>query len=413
MVKNHKPILADIKKLGDAMKLEKQIMKLIEVSLAIDTQEAERTGIHPFLSRNVFDYGIKDPGWDWKEISKQVDLLENEVGTLPAERQDYLFSVVDAYRVMARFGLGEKIPYQERVKTFLQLDSILINQSEIETTKEKLCRALAEAGYPDNVNIGLQQWKSDQAISGAEMEKYGQEILSKGRQHVVDLEIGLPSEQHTKLNFPMNYPYRGYSSYDGKYQGQIWLNGEVNWERPSLKHTILHEAYPGHQTFSAIREKLFNEENIDVEATLCFYNTGISPIHEGQCELSMEMIGMEEGINDVIQALATDYTNGIETNLAIACNEGRLSSEDVAKVLIEETCMDPKLAKVRYGFFTNPLWSTCFPHYYHGRKFIRDIYRKMKQHGFAHQYAEMVFTKPHTVKTLEKAVNEFLQKNSK
>jgi hypothetical protein len=113
---------------------------------------------------------------------------------------------------------------------------------------------------------------------------------------------------------------------------------------------------------------LFNEENIDVEATLCFYNTGISPIHEGQCELSMEMIGMEEGINDVIQALATDYTNGIETNLAIACNEGRLSSEDVAKVLIEETCMDPKLAKVRYGFFTNPLWSTCFPPLYHGRK---------------------------------------------
>ncbi len=395
------------------MELEKQIRKLIEVSLSIDDLEAERTGISPFLSRQIFDYGIEDPHWDWETISKKVDELDSEVDELEEDRRDYLHSTLNAYRMMARFGLGEKVPYAERVKTFLDLDEIVIPDEELQANKDKVCEKLAEAGYPDDYEIGIAAWKKDKQISGEELEAYGQKILAEGRARVMQLPLDIPEEQNTVLHFPHNYPYRGYSSYDGNYKGNIWLNGDTPWGRPDLKHTILHEAYPGHQIFSVVREKMFREGKIVPEATMVFYNTGISPIHEGQCELAERLIGMKDCIDDDIAELNTDYTNGLETNLAIASNEGKLDAAQVAKILTEKTCMDPVLSKVRFGFFTNKLWSTCFPHYYHGRKFIRQTYLKLEPLGLRDEYIRMVFTKPHTVKTMEKAVNELIKQNSK
>ena len=120
------------------------------------------------------------------------------------------------------------------------------------------------------------------------------------------------------------------------------------------------------------------------------------------------MIGMHDYENDLIQDLATDYINGTETNLCVAANEGRLDFEQGTKILMERACMDETLAAVRYRYFTNPLWKTCFPHYYHGRKFIREQYERMNSRGFKNEYAEMVYRHPHTMRTLEKTITEFL-----
>lgn len=394
------------------MELETPIRKFIEVSLSIDDLEKERTGINPFLSRETFDYGVEDPHWDWKVISKKLDELDNEVDTLEESRRLYLHTTLKAYRMMTRYGLGEKIPYADRVKTFLDLDEIVIPESEIEANKNAVCEKLAEAGYPDDYGRGIAEWKKATRLSAEELDPFGQSVLAEGRKRVMELGLDIPEEQHTELHFPHNYPYRGYSSYDGNYQGNIWLNGDTPWGRPELKHTILHEAYPGHQILSVVREKMFRDGTINPEATMVFYNTGISPIHEGQCELAERLIGMKTSIDDDIAELNTDYTNGMETNLAIAGNEGRLDADQVAKILREQTCMDPVLSKVRFGFFTNPLWSTCFPHYYHGRKYIRQTYLKLEKLGLRNAYIQMVFKEPHTVKTMEKAVGELIAKTA-
>ena len=390
------------------MMIEKPIHKLIELSYAIDDLETERTTLHPMLSRDVFDYGIADPHWDWSQILKEIDVFENGIHELDSSRWDYLASVAEAYRMMARLGLGEKVPYQEIVKTFLQMDSVEIPQSELDGIRDRLCEKLAQAGYPDDLEHGLTQWKKDQSLAFDELNEFGQKVMTEARKRVLDMNIGLPEEQETQLNFPHDFPFRGYSSYDGKFRGGIWLNGDTPWEKPSLKHTIIHESFPGHQTFSAVREKLFNQGKIDIETTISFYNTGISTIHEGQCDLGKTMIGMHDHENDLIQDLATDYINGNETNLAVAANEGRLDFEKGTKLLMERLYMDEKLASVRYKYFTNPLWKTCFPHYYHGRKFIRGQYERMNSRGFKMEYAEMVYRHPHTMRTLDKCITDFL-----
>ncbi len=112
--------------------------------------------------------------------------------------------------------------------------------------------------------------------------------------------------------------------------------------------------------------------------------------------------------DDLIQDLATDYINGTETNLCLMANEGHLSYEAGTKILMEHCCMDATLADVRFKYFTNPLWKTCFPHYYHGRKFIREQYNRMNSRGFKAEYMEMVFKHPHTMRTLRDAITEFL-----
>ena len=391
------------------MEIEAPIRRLIEISYALDDLEKERTGLSPMLSREVYDYGIADPHWDWKRVLKEIDAFEADIETLAPERRPYLHGVVDAYRMIARAGSGEDIPYREKLKTYLQIDEVVIPDSELNAIKDQLCEKLAEAGFPDDMEHGYAQWKASRCLKFEELDAYGHEIMAEARRRVLALNIGFPDWQNTELNFPHDFPFRGYSSYDGKFKGGIRLNGDTPWEKPSLKHTIIHESFPGHQTFSAIREDLYNQGKIDVEATITFYETGISPIHEGECDLGQTLIDMHDMADDLIQDLATDYINGTETNLCIMANEGRLPYEEGTKILMERCCMDETLADVRYKYFTNPLWKTCFPHYYHGRKFIREQYQRMFSRGFKAEYMEMVFKHPHTMRTLRDSITEFLK----
>ena len=71
------------------------------------------------------------------------------------------------------------------------------------------------------------------------------------------MDLGIPEQHKIELEFPVNYPYRGYSNYQGNYMGQVFMSADIEWQRAGIKHVVMHESIPGHQAFSAIRDKLY------------------------------------------------------------------------------------------------------------------------------------------------------------
>jgi hypothetical protein len=387
---------------------DEPIRTFLQVALALNKAVAQVKGIEPLLSTRTYDYGIETPSWDWREIGLKIEFVRSGLADIDPARVPYLTGLLDAFALMVRDGQGEKIPYARRVATYLQVPGERVAQEVIDGLKNELQQLLVEAGYPDDFGTALDQWREAQNVSGPEAERQGQQFLSRARAQTNLLVWPLPDGHKVELTFPTNYPYRGYSDYGKDYQGRVFLSGDIEWQLSSLKHVVTHEVFPGHQAQSAVLESTFCQGKMPVEGTLYFSNTPITPKIEGMCEIGQEAIGMMDDIDDQINDLYNRYTSAVSTNLAFDCNEGLMDKETAVQALSSATQVSRLFAGKRYDFFTNPLWSTGFPHYWYGREFMRESYRLMQDH--LPEFYRMVYTEPHTVATLRQTITAYLDK---
>jgi hypothetical protein len=378
----------------------------LEIVLALNVAVGKRTGIEPLLSKATYSYNIPMPSWDWEEIGQQIEEIESALDSLAPSRAAYLRDFLKAFSLMAREGQGDEIPYAERVATYLQVPGERVPSTVIQSLETELRSLMVEAGYPDDLSVAIPQWRESQTIRGEALVKQARSFLQQAHERTQERVLPLPAEHQVALTFPRNYPYRGYSDYSRDYQGRVFLNGDIGWEIPGLKHVVCHEAFPGHQTFSATREQLFRSGALPVEGTVYFGNTPMTPIVEGIAEVGQEILGMVETIDDRIYDLYNRFSSAISTNLAFDCNADGMDQETAVTQLMNSIHVSRVFAEKRYHFWTNALWCTSFPHYWYGREFMRENYFKMENDLPA--FFRMVYTEPHTVRTLREAIQNHL-----
>jgi hypothetical protein len=390
--------------------MEKPIEDFLKIVLAISRLTGERTGIDPLLSRSIYSYGVEEPDWNWKEIGLSVDRLAKSLSIFPQERVEFVTDFLRAFEIMVKEGLGEEIPFTERVKAYLQVSADFIPDSVVDGLRTELQQKLVDAGYPDDLSLGFKKWSQDQTIPDADLQNQGQLLLAEARLRTNQRVMQDPPEHEIELSFPKNYPYNGYSDYTKGYRGRIYLNGDIPYRFSYLKHLVCHEAIPGHQLFSALREYNYHHNSLAVEGTVYLANTPITPIVEGTCELGQRMLGMDDTQHDQIEDLYNRYSSAISNNLAIACNADRMDKETATKRMMESIFVDQNTALRRHAFFTNPLWKTSFLHYWHGREMMREYYSRMQDH--LPELYQMIYTEPHTVRTLRNRIDLFLDKHT-
>ena len=394
------------------MTLEKPIEDFLKIVLAVSRLVGERTGIDPLLSRTIYDYPVQDPGWAWPEIDRAIGRVANSLQSIPPHRSAFIGDLLESFHIMVREGKGESVSYPDRVQAYLQVSVEPVPQSTIETLQTELQEKLITHGYADDLSAAYRQWSKNCNIASEDLYRVGQELLNLARQRTKELVLADPQEHQIELNFPQNYPYNGYSDYSRGYRGRIFLNGDVQYTLAGLKHLICHEALPGHQLFSALREEYYGSGIMPVEGTVYLANTPITPIVEGNCEVGQHMLGMDDTPDDEIYDLYNRYASAISTNLAIACNSDGMDQETAVYHLKVEEFLSHEEALRRYAFFTNPLWQTSFPHYWFGREFMRSNFARMKD--YLPDYYRMVYQEAHTVRTLSERIDRFLEvKNNK
>jgi len=378
------------------------ITGFLQVVLALNVAVGKRTGIEPLLSSVTYCYRIPTLSWDWETIGRQIEKVESALDSLPPGRAAYLRDLLRAFSLMVREGQGDEIPYAERVATYLQVPGERVPLATFQSLESELQSLFVEAGYPDDLSIAIPEWRERQTVQGEELIQHAHAFLRQARKLTEERILPFPPGYQVALNFPQNYPYRGYSDYRRDYQGQVFLNGDIGWELPSLKHVICHEAFPGHQTFSAIREQCFREGTLPVEGTVYFSNTPITPIVEGIAEIGQEVLGMVETLDDRIYDVYNRFCSAVSTNLAFDCNADGMDKETAVTRLMNSTHVSRVFAEKRYHFWTNPLWCTGFPHYWYGREFMRESYARMK--GHLPTFFRMIYMESHTVRTLREAI---------
>ena len=96
----------------------KPVEKFLKIVLAVSRLVGGQTGVDPLLSRPIYDYEVVDPGWNWKEIDREIVQLKKDLPALPPLRANFLGDFLKSFEVMAKEGLGATVSYQEKVQAY-------------------------------------------------------------------------------------------------------------------------------------------------------------------------------------------------------------------------------------------------------------------------------------------------------
>lgn len=344
---------------------------------------------------------------EWLELVEVFSNLRSELGRPHTQDDLLLDGMLRAFELQARVGAGETISWVDQVKGFVQVNPEPIKTQVISSLRDDLGHALDRAGYGGELPVAVNAWLHDQTIPKDAFDAEAQRYLLESRR-LTEQILPLPSETNIQLNVVHDVFYNGYNEYSGNYRGECRLNGDFQWTYPQLRHTVAHEAFPGHHAISAIKEAQAQQGVLPKAAALYYARTPLSPIIEGVCEFAYSLLDWQWDPHDHVYSRFNRYRKAILTNTAIAINRDGMSRDEAIQLLKTEALADQDWAEARYTFLTHPLWNTSFPHYWFGTEIIRTAIEQLEQAGLSQHIFDLTHYYPHSVETFQNAVQTLL-----
>ena len=276
----------------------------------------------------------------------------------------------------------------------------------MESLRTRLVRLLAEAGYPDDLEQGLRSWERARAVPTDRIVSRCTPMVEAAKRD--SIAHGIPMPQDVAVDVVvLSSPYYAYAHYHGGYRGTVELTSDLPWTEEALKHSICHEAFPGHHASAsskewAVQRGIWSDLHLPSLA-----NTPVSPIIEGVAENGVEILGWKTTLDDELFSTFNSLLFGVRTNAAILRHEHGEPRHQVIAYMMREAGAREDWASYQETFITDPLWHTSFPHYWHGAKLIREARSQFR--GRENVLFEELYAHPQTTSTLR----DFLDTDAK
>jgi hypothetical protein len=340
-----------------------------------------------------------DAGASWATVLREIERLSSQTAGLPVDSHiaQYLRGILHALYVFSRVRDGEAISYLDQARAYLELDDIWIADDELDPYRHKVLECLSELGLPDDLHRGLAEWEALREVPDDDVVAVAESMIPATR--TASLQRGIPIAPEAEVTFSFtSTPYYAYARYHGNQRGMIEFSSDIRWTYEAIQHSVCHEAFPGHQASASARELSIERGEWSPLTVPGLANTPISPIVEGLAENGTEILGWVNSSDERLYAACNSLTFGVCTNAVVLRHQEGYSREATIDYVIQHAGVQRDWAKYQFGFLTNPLWHTSFPHYWHGAKLIRQA--RAQFDGREHRLYEALYTRPFTTSTL-------------
>ena len=333
----------------------------------------------------------------WSEVIAATEALDPVALPLDPRTARYVAGMLHAFHTFARVRAGSRFTYLEQVEAYLELRDIWIPDAELESLRTRLVRLLAHAGYPDDLEQGLRAWERTRAVPTDRIVSRCTPMLEAAKRD--SLACGIPVPDRVAVDVVvLSSPYYAYAHYHGDYRGTVELTSDLLWTEEALKHSICHEAFPGHQASASSKEWAIQRGTWSALALPSLANTPVSPIVEGVAENGLEMLGWKKTLDDELFSTFNSLLFGVRTNAAILRHEHGEPRQEVIAYMMREAGARKDWAVYQEKFITDPLWHTSFPHYWHGARLIREARAQFR--GREKDLFKELYGHPQTTSTL-------------
>jgi hypothetical protein len=346
-------------------------------------------------------------------VEGALDEVEAAVATLPAGHpRAYLQALLRGSRTLLSVLRGEERPYRELVAGILEIDHTPIPASETARLRAQLHDGLGRLGYDGPLERQVPAWLGATSLTGNDVIAFGQGIIERARRDTEARVLTLPpGEGVDSFTGIRDVHYSGRSQYTGDFRGWLHFNVDKQWQRDLFVHVLCHEAYPGHQTFYALWDWLYQQGRWPVEAAYYQLNNPTNAVFEGGPESALHFLGWDDGEDREALALRVavaymDLGRVAMNDACLWCNTGEMTRAEAVELMVEHFVLRDD-AERAYQFFTDDLARTNYAQYYYGRRIVRLAYQRFEHDPAARQrFFDLIYRTPHTTSTFVAAVAE-------
>jgi hypothetical protein len=323
------------------------------------------------------------------ELVERTRALRERVedGDLPERRRDYLRKQLTGMETVARKLAGETIPYVQEVEGCFDITPIYVPDDRFEEVHRQLDSLLPGQGW---LGDRLTTWR-DQFIVDQQAARAGIDLLLTETRKRTAGFVDLPEGEEVEIVFVEDQPWSAYNWYLGNFRSRVDINTDLPIRTFRLVDWIAHEAYPGHHTEHALKEKLLFRDQGFVEASIQLINTPECLISEGIATMAQSRIfaedeagrwkghvlypamgiagdpGREEQIIDLMGQLRP--TAG---NAALLRHAEGASETEVIDYLQRYDLATEQEARQRLRFIDDPIWRPYIFTYHAGRDLLSE-----------------------------------------
>jgi hypothetical protein len=365
-------------------------------------EPADRLGREMMLS----NYSAVEPTLtDLEAIEEALDEVAGAAERLTGHAGAYMRSVVRGSRAVVGILRGDERPYLDVVRDILEIDLEEIPEREGARLREELLDGLAALGYRGTLQQRVDAWRDATGLTGDAVVDFARSILDDARRATLERVVSLPEgEGLDDVHGVRGVFYSGRSKYTGAYRGWVHFNVDKTWQRDQLVQVLCHEAYPGHQTFYALWDHLYQTGRWPLEAAFYTRNAPTNPIFEGGPESALHFLGWDVG--DTPRALgyrlgqvAKDLGRIAMQNACLMVNTGRMARGEAVELMVAHLVPRDD-AERAYDFFTNPVSRTHYPQYYYGRRLVERAFALFETNDEGRQrFFDAIYRTPHTTST--------------
>ena len=322
-------------------------------------------------------------------LLEQARVLAEQIadGDEPEARKGYLSAQARAMVAICRKLAGEDIPYRDEVRLCFDVEPERTPEARFEAAIAEL-----DALLPGDGTVGerMVAWRRRFEVTPETARTLLDLIVPEVRRRTRDL-VELPDGEEVRFTFVEDKPWSGYNWYLGGARSRVELNTDLPLRADALVGLVCHEAYPGHHTEHALRERRLYRERGYGEYAVQLIPTPQAVISEGIATLAESVLFAEgeqqrwqaerlypaAGLGDRGEpereagiAAAQRALRAVGANAALLLHAEGASEDEAVAYLARYGLRSEAEARHRLRFIADPMWRAYVFTYHAGRDLL-------------------------------------------
>jgi hypothetical protein len=239
------------------------------------------------------------------------------------KRELYLEKMFTAMRTSIEILNGIEIPIKEQ---FLRLYDVVlqpIKESELDNLKEEFNAAY---GGPGSLENRMSDLRVRRTVPEGKVFELFKKALDITRERTKELFVNfLPQKERIVIELVNNndeVKWAYYNWYKGNFCSRIEVNPNYNMYWTAFLYAAAHEAYPGHHTEFAIKERVLYRELDQFEHSILLLHSPKLILSEGIAELAVEVLfSNREAVEISLREFCPDSSNEDSLEIMMAQNK--------------------------------------------------------------------------------------------
>jgi hypothetical protein len=365
----------------------------------------------------VIDSYFGPPDFKREQKAPDADELLNALHTFRTKikkeiheepRRTFLIKQMDALTLLVRYALDENVTFDERVRTGLDVEVVTVSSERIEELTEQANRALWKKIKKADLTSMVSRWRKRAMTTGSEIIPIAQEIALDARRSTQRVLFELPDNERIEFHAVPDAPWSAYNYYQGDFHAIIEINTQLPRSKYGIWKWVTHEAYPGHQTQLVQRERGFQQDTQNLEATIALINTPDCTIAEGLAETGPDILSSDRPLTEpeTITSYINQLRRAVGVNALVMLQQQQRSESEVLEYIKELGAYEAVYARAQLPFMIDPIWGPYGFTYFVGAWLVRGFFKAAQEAHLLDEFINALYYELHTPSTLKTRIKD-------